>query len=260
MLENRPNGRRGEKMEKVRNLENLPKEVRRKILPYMNEMLKIHGENVDSIFIYGSAAAGNYRAGESDVNSAVVFKKLSFEELKKSLKLVNRGIRKRIVAPLFFTPEYIKTSSDTFPIEFLEMKENHVLIYGEDPLTGLEIDPSHIRFICEEQLKGKLIRIRQAYLEIGLRKKGMEALVKESLNSLLPVFRGLLRLKGVNPSRSREENIKLLSKSFDIDADTFFVVLKDEKNDEKVGGEDIEAFLKRYIDQIEILAEAADKL
>ncbi|NQT89825.1 MAG: hypothetical protein HQ558_01050 [Candidatus Omnitrophica bacterium] len=247
-------------MSELQNLEKLPHKAAEKLRVYLEDLLKVHKDNIVSIFVYGSTASGDHIPGISVINSVIVFKQLEVASFKNSLRIVNRGIRNGIAAPLFFTPEHIRTSTDTFPIEFLEMKENHLLVYGEDILKDLQIDPSHIRFICEEQLKGKLIRIRQAYLEIGLRKKGMEALVKESLDSLFPVFRGLLRLKDIAPPIEKEKTVELLSEAFGIDGAVFSAVLKDTKNDEKVDGQDIEVFLERYVNQIQKLADISDKL
>ncbi len=240
--------------------EKLATDVSKKITPYMEEMLKIHGASIVSIFLYGSACYDDYIKGVSDINSAIILRELSLKDLKKSLNIVNKGIRKRIAAPLFLTKEHIMTSADTFPIEFAQMKERHILVYGEDVLKMAVIEHKHIRFICEQQLKGKLIRIRQAYLEIGLRKKGLELLIKDSLASLFPVFRGLLMLKGISPSRNKQETLRLLAETFNIDTGVFTAILDDRKNDEKIGGHDIEVFLSRYIEQIEKLALIADKL
>ena len=237
-------------MENLKNIDKIPVKYQKKITQYIQELIRIHQDDIISIYTYQSLK----------LNICVVFKNLDFSVLKKSLQIVNKGIRNKTNAPLFLTREHIQTSSDTFPIEFLEMKEHHTLLYGEDVLGSLEIEPSHIRFICEQQLKGKLIRIRQAYLEIGLRKKGMEALVKESFESLFPVFRGLLRLKDITPAINRHECIKQLSESFQINSDLFLSLLDDTKNDEKIAGESIEDFLKKYILEIEKLSMVADKL
>ena len=119
----------------------------------------------------------------------IVLRELTFYDLKKSLKIVSRGIEQRITAPLFLSRRHIETSADVFPVEFMEIKENNILLYGEDIWSDLKIDNRNIRLQCEEQIKGKLIRLRQAYLEIGLKKKGIEALLKESLYALMPIFR-----------------------------------------------------------------------
>lgn len=242
------------------NTEKLPHEVREKFLPYLKTMLDIHRDHVISVFIYGSATGKNYIPKVSDINSAFIFKSLPFLRLEMSLKTVSKGIPKKIAAPLFLTREHIETSLDVFPIEFFDMKENHIVLYGEDILSVLTIKEEHIRLFCEQQIKGKLIRIRQAYLEIGLKKKGMEALLKESLNSLIPVFRNLIRLKGNQPPSAKEEIIRQLCQGFDLDENVFIPIYKDTSNDEKIANQEIVVFLEKYLDQIKKLAVGVDQL
>ena len=247
-------------MKELKNLDRLDAQARKVVEPYLNELLKIHQDNIISIFICGSAAGGEYVHRVSSVNLFVILKKLEFEDLRKSLKTISRGINKKITAPLFLTRKHIETSTDVFPIEFLEMKESHVLLYGEDLLTPLEINPTNIRLFCEEQIKGKLIRIRQAYLEIGLKRKGIEALLKESLSSLTPVFRNLIRSRGKVPPVEREQIYNQLCAEFDLDKNVFLAILRDTKNDERIAGQDVETFFEKYIAQIQKLAIAVDQL
>ncbi|OQX87303.1 MAG: hypothetical protein B6D55_03880 [Candidatus Omnitrophica bacterium 4484_70.2] len=107
-------------------VEKLRPEVRKKVVPYLKELLKIHGKNIISINLYGSATGKDFSPKTSDINLLVVFHQLPFEVLEKSLKLVSWGIDRKISCPLFLTLEHIRTSQDVFPIEFLEMKENHI--------------------------------------------------------------------------------------------------------------------------------------
>ena len=88
----------------------------------------------------------------------------------------------------------------------------------------------------------------------------MELLVKESFESLFPIFRGLLRLKNLTPAIDRHECIEQLSESFEVNSDLFLSLLDDTKNDEKIAGESIEDFLKKYILEIEKLSMVADRL
>ncbi|MFH0732947.1 MAG: hypothetical protein V2A72_08565 [Candidatus Omnitrophota bacterium] len=248
-------------MPAIINIDTLPQKTRKQVANYAQQLIKLHSENIISIFIYGSAAGTNYVHGKSDVNIAVILKDLKFTDLKKSLKLINWGIRKRIAAPLILTLRHIQTSTDIFPLEFLEMKDNNCLLYGQDLLSELPVSTANMRLQCEQELKGKLIRIRQAYLEIGLKKKGIEALLKESLSSLFPAFRALLRLKTRQiPSVDKEKIIKGLSDNFSIDSSVFFAILHDKKNDEKIRSKDIEPFFEGYINEIQKLAVEVDKL
>lgn len=246
-------------MEKM-NLDKVRDEVKKIVEPYFKKILALHKENIASINLYGSAVGTDFSPKTSDINLLVVFKKLDFQDLKNSLKLISQGISKKIAAPLFLTREHIRTSQDVFPIEFLEMKENHLCLYGEDLLSSLDIKTEHLRLFCEEQIKGKLIRLRQAYLEIGLKKKGLEALMKESLFSLLPVFRNLLRLKGIELPLGKEGILKKLAQEFGLEAEVLIAILKDKRDDERIAGKEIEAYFEKYFNQIKNLARIVDQL
>ena len=242
------------------NKEKLHIEVQKKIIPYLTEMIDIHGDNLISAFVTGSSAGENYIPKISDINSVIVFKDLNFNVMQNSLKIISKGISKKIAAPLFLTKEYINDSLDVFPIEFLDMKEKHVLLYGDDILATLDVKGEHIRLFCEQQIKGKLIRIRQAYLEVGLKKKGQESLLKESLNSLIPIFRNLIRLKREKPLTDKSEIIKQLCQIFGLAEDVFLPIYKDTANDEKIANQEVIIFLEKYLIQIEKLSKMVDKL
>jgi len=132
--------------------------------------------------------------------------------------------------------------------------------YGEDLLSGITIDLKNLRHQCEEQIKGKLVRIRQAYLEVGLKGAGVEALLKRSLSSLMPVFKNILRLRGESPPGKKEEILKKLAGVFDIEEDLFLKILRDKRDDEKIGGEEAVVYLNRYLLQLEKLADAVDRI
>lgn len=247
-------------MENLKNLDKVDAQVKRIIEPYLKGLLELHRDNIVSVFLCGQAVATDYIHKVSNINLFLILEKLEFEDLRKSLKLTSRGIKQRITAPLMLTRKHMETSSDVFPVEFLEMKENHILLYGEDLLSSLEVNSFHLRLFCEEQIKGKLIRIRQAYLEIGLKRKGIEALLKESLASLTPVLRNLIRLKDKTPPVKREQIYQQLCAEFDLDKNVFLAILHDTKNDEKIDSQDVEVFFEKYIAQIQKLAIIVDQL
>lgn len=235
-------------------------EVKKKIEPYLQRLLEIHGDNIISIVLYGSATGDDFSPKSSDVNLLVVFKELDFLQLHKSLKLISGGIQKKIAAPLFLSSTHVETSKDVFPVEFLEIQENNKVLYGQDLFKDMQIEQKHIRLFCEQQIKGKLIRLRQAYMEVGLKKKGIEALMKESLYGLMPIFRALLRLRRLEPLVYKEGIIGQLADSFSLNRDVFIAILKDKKNDEKIAGQDVTVYFEKYIGEIKKLAIAVDQL
>ncbi len=234
--------------------------VRQKFMPFMDKMVSLHGQSVISVFLYGSAAGENYIPKVSDINSAFIFKDISSTLLRKSHTLIADALRQRIATPLFLTLDYIRVSLDVFPIEFLDMKEHHIVLYGEDLLKDLEIQTGHLRLFCEQQLKGKFIRIRQAYLEIGGKPPRMEALLKDSMNSLFPVLRNLLRLKGYVPPVNKEQILKDVSREFQLDEGLWLAIYHDRKNDGRIGKKNLDNVIMQYLTQIENLTARVDQL
>lgn len=232
-------------------LEGLKPELKVIIQPYLTRLLDIHKENIVSVVLYGSATGKYFIPKKSDINLAVIFENLEFQQLKDSLRLIEHGISKRITAPLLLSLSHIESAKDTFPVEFIEIKENNILLYGKDIFSGLKIDETNIKLFCRREIEGKLIRLRQAYLEIGLKRKGIEALMKESMYSLLPVFRALLRSRVQNPPIDKEQILIEFCNHYGLAKDVFIAILKDRMNDEKIKGGDAEIFFEKYLKEIE---------
>lgn len=242
------------------NIDKLPLDVQGKVNEYCRKLLDIHGANVTCIAVYGSAAGINFVPGVSDINIAVVFRALDFEVFKKSVPLSVMGRKHKITAPLFLTADYIKNSLDVFPIEFGEIKDNHLVICGEDVFSALTIEAKHIRLLCEEQIKGKLLRIRQAYLEHGNDPKVLKALLGDSLHALMPIFRQLVRLRGEEPSVDKVQILDQLAKLFALDTSSLLSIHQEKSRIVPMSLDQTEIHLRNYLQQLEILAHHVDEL
>jgi hypothetical protein len=249
-------------MAELIHLDTLHPEIRTILARYCGEMLELHQGNLRSIVVYGSAAGDHYLPGRSNINLMFIFQNLPFSTLKGSLKVISSGRKKRILAPLFLTEEYIISSSDAFPIEFLDIKENHVNLYGEDIFQRLQISQMNLRLQCEQEIKGKLIRLRQSYLETGLRKKHLEDLLSQSLNSLMPTFRCIMHLKGylLSQPMSREEIISTLANDFQLREETLMAVLNIKRGKLRLDKSELEVVLSNFLNTLQKLAQSIDQL
>lgn len=244
----------------LKNLTRLHASVRAVVETYCERLVSALGVHVKAVSVYGSATGPDYIPGKSNVNLVVVVDRLDKDILASMLDTVRWGRKKRIVPPLVLTPRYIESSLDVFPIEFVEIKESHVLLMGEDHFASLEVSHDDLRLECESQLKAAVLRTRQAYLEVGLMKKGAEAVLHASLTSLIPVFRAMLRIKGVEVPRRKLDVINAVGEAFGVDPEPFTAVLRDKAGDERIGGREAGDVLARYITDIESLATKVDRL
>ena len=242
----------------IKNVEKLPKNVRTALERYVGELAAAGGDNVISVFAYGSVTGPDYDPRHSDVNLGVVLKSAALEDIEPFQGTIKTGLKKRINVPLFLTLEYIKKSLDTFPIEFSDMKETSVVLFGGDVISAVKVDDHNVRRECEHQLKGKVLMLRQAYLEHRLNRWNLAGFTKASSRALLPVFRALVRIKRGAPSGflSKADTFKALSDDFGIDVK----VLARAAEGEKVGAGEVHAFFALFLKQLENLFDIVDKM
>ena len=228
--------------------------------PYCQDIISIHGDNLKSIILYGSATGADFVSKRSNVNLMIVLGEVTQAALENSLKAVAKGRKRGIVAPLFLSEEHIRRSADVFPIEFLEIQENHVALYGKDPFESLEIDRSNVRLQCEHELKGKLIRVRQGYLERGLLKRNIASLLVESLTSFIPVFRNMLRLAGQELPKGRRDVLERTAQTFNVTVSPFVKILRLKEGMKVPDAKTVDGIFAGYLTELDKLAIAIDEL
>lgn len=226
---------------------------------YAQKFVEIYGDNLRSIVLYGSAVSESLTK-HSNINLLFIFKKLNVSVLNKALKPIEKGRHKKILAPLFLTEEHIRTSMDSFPMEFSEIKSRHRVLYGADIFSSIEIDNKNLRIQCEQQAKSLLIKIRQSYLEIGLHKKELENLLHQSFRSVLPVMRAVLVLLGHEPVFEKKALIEKVSNEAGVEASVFIDLFTDDAGDGVIGNLSSIEFFDKYLAELEKLANFIDKI
>ena len=217
----------------------------------------IYQEELVSIILYGSAASGEFIEKHSNLNLLVVLHNTNLGNLNRATRFIDKF---RIINPLFLTENYIKRSTDIFPIEFLDMQENHFLLYGRDILKEINIDINNLRFQCEQELKAKLISLKQLYLRISRDKAALRDLLLRSITSILHISRNVLRLKGKRPPYKKDEILKELAAEFQIDTGVWAKILAAKNKQVKLGNKDIENLFVNFINELEKIVDIVDRL
>ena len=242
------------------NIKELPLSIQAPVAQFALKLLEILGDNVKTILIYGSGAGVNYNPGISNVNVAVIVDWLDFAVLKKTLVLVKWGRQHKIAPPLFLTKEYVLNSLDVFPIEFSEIKEQHKIIFGEDFFADLNIPLKDVQLLCEQQIKGKLLHLRQAYLDIGSNPALLKNFVSRAFSDLIPVFRRLIHLKGQVPCENKEDMLCQLAKIFSLNEEPLLAVTHDKNKKILISSRQVEVHFQNFLNQLENLSRQMDSL
>ena len=231
-----------------------------KIKPFLEEILVKYQEKIHSINVTGTAITDDYNEKVSDVNSIFILKEMDLKFLELIAPLGKKYGKNKVAAPLIMTPDYIKTSLDVFPVEFLNFKLIHSTVFGEDILENIEINRMDLRHQCERELKAKLIWLRQGYISSqGDRKMLTEGFVN-SIAGYIPLFRGIIMLLGKEPPLIQKEVITALSEAADIYTGIFAKVLKAKHDRIKLSIEELNTIFEDNYSATEKLGKIVDEI
>lgn len=239
-------------------LAQLPDNLRKVLDGFTSRLKETYGGGLVSVILYGSAASGEYASGRSNVNLLVVLADTGLENIARSYKIVNSR-QFSALKVIFFTEHYIRSSSDVFPIEFLDMKENYAILFGRDPLAGLAIDTKNLRFQCEQELKSKLIILKSEYLRTEDPRRLQEILFG-TFTSALHILRNLIRLKGRVPPYQKEKIVDALEKEFGLGGDNFKKILAAKRAGKRLSHAESDKLLSALAKDLERVTETVDRM
>ncbi len=236
-------------------------EKNRKLLKdFLTGLKNTYSTDLISVIIYGSAADGEFIESFSNLDLLIVLKNTDLHNLRKAYPLLHK-LPFRKINPIFMTEIEIKNSLDVFPIEFLDMQSNHICLDGKDVLEGLEINLKNLRFQCEQELKSKLINLKQQYLRIGQADKtGLSTLLFKNFTSVMHILHNIIRLKGKNVSNRRQDILRDAALELQVSVTTFIRLLDMKKDYATLNRPELEKLLFDYVYELEKIVAAIDRL
>jgi hypothetical protein len=242
------------------NFEGIRPEVSESIRPFLDEVLAGYGENVHSVHIVGSALTYDFVPGKSNINSIFVLKEMDLAFLETIAPQGKKYGKKKVAAPLIMTPEYIQSSLDVFPMEFLSFKLIHRTVHGEDVLKDLEIHIPDLRHQCERELKAKMIWLRQGYISsMGDRRTLTENFVS-SITGYIPLFRGIIMLFGKQPPVLQHDVLRAMTEATGVDCGVFEKILKEKREGIRLSKEELDTVFEDYYAATERLGKIVDEI
>lgn len=220
----------------------------------------VYDGDLISIMLYGSATGKDYRPGKSDINFMIVLSEVGIERLDRAFKIVKKWRKRNVAIPVFLTENYVETSTDVFPIEYLNFKSNYVPVYGKDILKDLSFKPEFIRLQCEREIKGKLLLLRQVYLETSGKGRALKGVIGQSIRAFVAIFEALLHVKGLELPKEKLQIIRATAQAFDLDSSVFEKLL-DVKDDKiKPGEDEMRGLFQKYLAEVRKLSKQVDTL
>jgi hypothetical protein len=227
---------------------------------FVQDLQNLYAEDLLTVFLYGSAAASEYVPGRSDINVAIVLRTLTPAFLRRTAGHLRRWHRQGFATPLFFDPETLRDSLDVFPIEFLDMQERHRTLWGPDLFAGLSVGRGNLRLQCEQELRGKLMKLRQSYVECAHAPDDLERVLMAAVSSITVLARTLLRLDEGDPNGGAEAVLERTQGRFGAPTVGLRKAYQLKRGDIRLAGSGLEALYHGVLEEVEGLVRVVDGL
>jgi hypothetical protein len=167
---------------------------------FVADVSKEFPTDISSMILYGSGARSDFRVGISDLNLIVVFSNLDMAHMNRFIPLHDKYLRNRIV-PLALTKKDLVDTAHVFPLKFLSFKEAYVVLSGIDVLKEIDVDDSHVRFRCKQELQNLLMRLRYHY--VSNQGRGLTNMMSRTSTNFIESLRVVVMLEtGNKPDRA----------------------------------------------------------
>lgn len=227
----------------------------------VEDLRATHGDNLASVVLYGSAVAGDNRELQSDYNLLIALKRITPEDLRLAQAPMREWQRLGHPLPVYFTVEELADAADVFPIEFHQMANARVVLYGQDPFEFVKLSDANLRHQTEYELRSKLIQLRRHYIPASVSIEKLSDLMSDSLSSFAALFRAVLLLHGQEAPVAKVDVVRETARLLKLEATPFERIFQF-RTTGALPRSDKEAneLFAAYMFQIEQVVEAVDEL
>jgi predicted nucleotidyltransferase len=233
--------------------------IRQQLEELVERLQKAHPGRLVSVILYGSAAAGDHHEKFSDLNVLCVLNEVTPQALDDSEPIFKWWRGRGNPSPLLMSEEEVRTSTDCFPIEFHDMAERRRVLFGKDVIEDLAIDKVFYRAQIEQELRAKLLRLRQKAAGVLSDNQALLRLMIDSVSNFLVLARHALLVSGIEAGSQKREIAHHLA-AIGVQPAPFDILLDLREQKRKTSEVEPEELFARYLKQIEGLVAHVDRL
>ena len=227
---------------------------------FIDNLKNILQERLISVFMYGSKVKYSQELVKTDMNVMVIVKNLSGSDIRACSEIINKWMKAKNPIPVFMDREEWFHSSDVYAMEYADIKAEHRILYGEDLISDLNVDPDNIRFQCEQETKNLLMRFRQFYLENAHSPKRLKDSFVPLAKTCNAIFKAILRVKFTDIPSEKEDIIKKLAEISGLEASTYIKLLGYKRKQCKMNDKETIAFADEIVDALTKLLDYTNNM
>lgn len=234
--------------------------VEKPLSQLVEKLRRAYGESLVAVVLYGSAVSEERHSKFSDFNVLCVLTAVTPRELNAGEEVFHwwRGLGNP--SPLLLTEPEMASSAESFPVEFLDIQQQHRVLFGTDVISGLVIGRSFYRVQVEHELRAKVIRLRQKAAGLLSDPRLLRRLLADSVSTFCVLLRHALALHGVENATKKREIVERAAEYFAMDPRPFLTLL--DLREERCAPREVDpwSLLAPYLDALGKAIDAVARL
>ena len=216
------------------------------------------GESLRSLVLYGGPVKNDLVKDNDRINLMIVLSDTDTTTLDKLGNVMQGAKRGRQFQPMVLTESDLKSSTDVFPIKFLDMQQDYEVLKGEDVVKDLEISRDNLRLRCEQEIKNLMLRLRRMYLSSRNNPEALRGSMLKAYYTFLKSGDALAELKTDKINRKEDEILDAID-SIGLNADVLRRIAKYRTGSPGTAEETKETFenLMGLVDSAAAMADSA---
>jgi hypothetical protein len=232
------------------------------------ELRDIFGDRLQSLVAYGlhateaatahdhDAPAGGHAHERRLIQTMAVVDTIAHDDLRACAARVASWHDVGLATPLLVAAHEFERSRDAFPLEFGMILADHVVVSGDSPFNGVNVDAADIRRACEVQARSHLLHLREGYLETRGQGDALAVLIAGSAAPFAALLKSVARLQGLSthdPAAAARHAERALDVPGGIVADVVKLA-----NVSEISSAEATRLFPSYLDAVERLAKYVD--
>lgn len=225
---------------------------------FTSNLTKDLGDSLVSVVLYGGLVKNEMIKETDRVKIMIVVKNVNIPSLDKVGDALLSTKRAKQIQLLTLTPADLSSSTDVFPIKFLDMQQDYEILHGDDLVKDLEVGRNHLRIRCEQEIKNLMLKLRSMYLRSRKDSKVLQKVLLKAYYSFLQSGDALAELKTGKVYRKENEVLDGIE-SIGLDAALMKKIQALRTSESAPDQETLHDLYERFMEMIVEAAEIADQ-
>lgn len=238
---------------------NIPIKLSADIQSLVSSLTESLSENLVSVVLYGGMVKNDFIKETDRVKMMIVLKEVTISCLDKISEALISTKRARQIQLLTLTTSDLNTSTDVFPIKFLDMQQDYEVLSGDDVVKELEVGRDNLRFRCEQEIKNLMLRLRAMYMQSRKNNEALQTMLLKGYYSFLQSGDALAELKTGKVYRKENEVLEGIE-SIGLDADLMRSILQLRSAEKVADLPTLQDLYEKFMNMIVEAAEMADQM